>query len=178
MVLVRLIPGVNVERTPTLNQTGFPHRNWVRFQGRSCPEIRRLDAILSVRCGHGAARALHRVDFRSLRYRQSRDQRHHCVTGHYQRFEPDSYAATIGVGFSAGLHPTIGTPTVGITDPNITNVTTYDAIYFNTPVSVGGLILSGFYKIVLITGAPSTITATKMPPVRSQWRVCSAIHDH
>jgi hypothetical protein len=55
---------------------------------------------------------------------------------------------------------TSGSATVTITDSGVVNPTTYDCIYFNTPVAVGGLILSGLYQIQTITGTSSyTITA-------------------
>jgi hypothetical protein len=45
--------------------------------------------------------------------------------------------------------------TINITDPNIANVTVEDAILFNTPVSIGGLVLSGLFQITQITGTSS-----------------------
>jgi hypothetical protein len=62
---------------------------------------------------------------------------------------------------------TSGSAEVTIVDTGISNVTTFDTIYLNTPVSVGGLILSGLYQITTIVGptsykitAPSNATST------------------
>lgn len=54
--------------------------------------------------------------------------------------------------FSPNFATTASSPNVTVTDANIANVTTYDTIEFNTPISVGGLILSGSYPINLILG--------------------------
>lgn len=49
----------------------------------------------------------------------------------------------------------INTSTVTAVDPNISNVTTYDSVFFNTPISVGGLTLEGLYPIATVAGATS-----------------------
>lgn len=50
---------------------------------------------------------------------------------------------------------TNGSATVEIVDTNIANMKTTDSVFFRTPVSVGGIILSGLYPIATITGADS-----------------------
>ena len=45
--------------------------------------------------------------------------------------------------------------TIEIDDSNISDVTTYDSVEFLTPVSIGGIILSGLYPIATITGTTS-----------------------
>lgn len=62
---------------------------------------------------------------------------------------------TVISNFAPAFTTHIGSPTIEITDPNIANVTTFDSVFFNTPVSVGGLILSGLYPIIEITGTHS-----------------------
>jgi len=67
---------------------------------------------------------------------------------------------TIISNFAPNFSTVINTKTVTVVDPNISNVTTFDSVFFNTPVSVGGIILSGLYPIASITGTHSyTITA-------------------
>lgn len=62
--------------------------------------------------------------------------------------------------FTLNFSTTVGSPIVSIIDANILNVTTYDAVFFNTPVIVGGLKLTGLYQIASILGATSyTINA-------------------
>ena len=50
---------------------------------------------------------------------------------------------------------TIGSPIVQVTDPGVSNLTVYDFVLFNTPIAVGGLVLSGLYQITQITGVTS-----------------------
>jgi hypothetical protein len=50
---------------------------------------------------------------------------------------------------------TSGDATVTIVDPSTSGLTTNDVVYFRTPVSVGGLVLSGTYSIATIAGASS-----------------------
>lgn len=54
--------------------------------------------------------------------------------------------------FSPNFSTTASSPNVTVTDSNISNVTTDDTIEFNTPISVGGLVLSGPYPISLVSG--------------------------
>ena len=157
---VRLIPGVNVERTPTLNQTGFSASQLVRFKDGLVQKYGGWQSYYQFAVAT-VPRALHGwtdlsgIDNLAIGATTALQV---ITSGLNRTVTPQRLVSD----FSPDFTTTIGTPTVEITDPNITNVTTYDAIYFNTPVSVGGLILSGFYKIVSITGAHSfTITATK-----------------
>ena len=69
--------------------------------------------------------------------------------------------------FAANFSTIINTPTVTVIDPNISNVTTLDAVFFNTPISVGGIILQGLFPISEIVGthsyqiiAPTNATST------------------
>ena len=57
--------------------------------------------------------------------------------------------------FSPKFSTTSGSNQVLVDDSNILNVTTYDGVYFNTPIAVGGLILSGYYPITSL-GAGAT----------------------
>lgn len=50
---------------------------------------------------------------------------------------------------------TSGDATIEIDDPNISNVTAFDAVEFRTPVAVAGVILSGVYQITTRTGTTS-----------------------
>jgi hypothetical protein len=57
--------------------------------------------------------------------------------------------------FAPNFSTVINTPTVTIVDPNINDVTIDDSILFETPISIGGLILFGLYPIAEIIGANS-----------------------
>jgi hypothetical protein len=58
---VKLVPGVNVERTPTLNEAGVVQSQLIRYRDGLAAEVRRLDQFLSVR-GGGVPRDLHAWD--------------------------------------------------------------------------------------------------------------------
>jgi hypothetical protein len=49
---------------------------------------------------------------------------------------------------------------VRITDGTTTGITAYDSVYISTPVSVGGLVLSGLYQVLSNSGSSYTIQAT------------------
>jgi hypothetical protein len=55
--------------------------------------------------------------------------------------------------FAPNFTTTLSSTTVTVDDSNISTVTIFDSVFFNTPVSVGGIILSGLYPIDLVTGA-------------------------
>jgi hypothetical protein len=62
-----------------------------------------------------------------------------------------------------------------ITDPNINNVTVFDSITLNTPISVGNIILSGTYPILSIVSADSyIIDSGKLSPT-SVTRITASI---
>lgn len=60
---------------------------------------------------------------------------------------------TLVTDFAPNFTTTASSTTVTITDPNINTVTTLDSVEFETPVSVGGIILSGPYPIDLVVSA-------------------------
>ncbi len=62
---------------------------------------------------------------------------------------------TLITDFVPDFDTSIGSSSVQVTDSNVSGITVFDAVYFNTPVSVGGLILFGSYPIVTVTGASS-----------------------
>ncbi len=73
------------------------------------------------------------------------------TSGNIQDITPQTFTSD----FSPNFTTSAGSATVQITDPNIANVTTFDSVLFNTPISVDGIILSGVYPIATITGTDS-----------------------
>lgn len=68
---------------------------------------------------------------------------------------------TLVSNFAPNFTTTMGSDVVAVTDSNISNVTTLDDIFFDTPISVDGIILAGVYPIASVTGTHSyTITAS------------------
>lgn len=155
---IKLIPGVNVEKTPTLNQAGIAQSALIRFRDGLVQKYGGWSKFYPFSVA-GTPRELHAwEDLNSTSHLAvgTTTQLAIITSGSLQDVTPQTLTSDIAPNFSTVMN----TPTVTIIDANITNVTTYDAVFFNTPVSVGGLILSGLYPIASITGANSyTITA-------------------
>lgn len=150
---VTLIPGVNVERTPTLNQAGYSASSFIRFRDKLAQKIggwvRYYANVLA-----GTPRDMHAwQDLSGNKYLSIGTTLSLSLlsNGTASDISPQILVSDFAPNFST----TSTSPTVTIVDPNISNVTTDDSVTFNTPVSVGGLILSGTYPIALVTGLNS-----------------------
>lgn len=158
---VKLIPGVNVEKTPTLNEAGISQSSFGRFRDGLFQKIGGWAQYFFYNAG--IPRALHAwQDLNSLGHLAVGTTSSFGVitSGAVNVLTPQQVTTNPAVNFST----IISTKAVTIIDASLTGVTTiYDGVYFNTPISVGGLILSGFYSIVVpIASATSyTITAAK-----------------
>src|SRR5262249_19703329 len=69
-----------------------------------------------------------------------------------------------------------GSNVIGVNDYNLNNLTINDAVFFDTPVSVGGVVIQGLWPIASVTGttsytinfldaATSTATGTGAVPI-------------
>ena len=158
---VKLIPGVNVEKTPTLNEAGISQSAFGRFRDGLFQKIGGWAQYFFYNAG--IPRALHAwQDLNSVGHLAVGTTSSFGVitSGAVNVLTPQQVTTNPAVNFST----VSGTKLVTIIDASLTGVTTiYDGVYFNTPVSVGGLILSGFYSIIApIASATSyTITAAK-----------------
>jgi hypothetical protein len=163
---VALVPGVNVERTPTLNQAAISQSQLIRFKDGLAQKYggwqRYYPNALS-----GTPRDMHA-------WEDLNEDLHLSVgtTSELYIFTDNLPTPitpqTLVSDFVPGLQGTAGSTTITITDPNISNVTVYDAVLFNTPVYVGGALISGGpYPITQINGAseyeitiPNTVVST------------------
>lgn len=155
---VRLTPGVNVEKTPTLLEAGYAATQLVRFRDGLCQKLGGWVSFYPFAIA-GVPRDLHAwADLNSIDHLLvgTTVQLDVITNGTLQNVTPQTLTSDFAPNFS-----TVNTtPTVTIVDPNIANVTINDSVLFNTPVSVGGIILSGIYPIASIVGTTSyTITA-------------------
>jgi hypothetical protein len=147
---VRLVPGVNIERTPTLLEAGYnatalgrfrdgifqKYGGWSLFYGLTIPGVPRdmhawsdLNSVNRLLVGTTTQLGV-------------------ITNGSLQDITPQTLT-TNGQLFQTIL----GSPLVEVTDTAISNVTVYDSALFDTPVAIGGLILAGLYQIVSVTGA-------------------------
>lgn len=146
---LKLIPGVDQTRTEALNEAALWESNLIRFmpdrQGQGLPQklggwtqfipssswgtIRSLQAWADTNnhkyLGVGAEDSLWASE----------------VPADAVNITPQYYTANIPVNVTT----TSGIAEVIITDGN-SNISSYDSIYITTPISVGGVILSGYYS--------------------------------
>lgn len=149
---VKLNPGINVERTPLLLEAGYAASSLIRFRDGLAQKYGGWQKFYSLSIG-GVPRDLHAW--------QDLNQINHLAVG------TTTQLAVITDGSLTSLTPqtkttnptpdfstVINTSVVTVIDPGVSNVTTFDTVFFNTPVSVvgSGIILSGLYPILAIAG--------------------------
>ena len=147
---VTLVPGVDVEQTPTLLKAGFSQSQHIRFKDGLVQKYGGFSLLFQA--FSGAARELH--VWQDLRGNENlgvgTTTQLGILTGStYTNITPQTLLSDFSPNFSTIMN----SATVTIADSNITVVSNYDSILFNTPVSVGGLILSGVYPILESTGS-------------------------
>lgn len=150
---VTLIPGVNVERTPTLLQTGFSQSQLIRFKDSLAQKLGGWQKFYSLAVA-GKPRDLHAwQDLNSTSHLAvgTTTQLDVITSGALKDITPQTLTTNPAPNFST----TASSPTVTITDPGISNVTVFDSVLFNVPIAVDGLVLSGLYQIVQIVGPTS-----------------------
>jgi hypothetical protein len=149
---VKLIPGVNVEKTPTLNEAGYSFSQLIRWQDKLVQKLGGWTRFYPFALG-GICKAMWAwLDFNeTARLAVGTTTEFDVITdaGVFMQITPQ----TLVSDFTPDFDTTIASDEVSVNDPNILNVTTYDSVYFNTPVSVDGIILSGLYPIDLVLGA-------------------------
>src|SRR6266496_824520 len=155
---VQLLPGVNTERTPTALQAGYSASSLIRFRDGLAQKYGGWTKFFTGSAS-GTPRALHAW--------QDLNTTNHLAVGTTSQLAiitsgslRDITPQTITTNPAPSFDTTLGSPTVTVHDAGISNVTVFDAVLFNTPVSVGGIILSGIYQIQTISSATSyTVTA-------------------
>ena len=162
---VKLIPGVNTERTPTLNEAGVSASQLIRYKDSLIQKYGGWTpyyqfAVTTV------PRDLHGWD-------DLNNLGHLSIgaTNGLQIITSNAIATItpqiLTSNFSNGFSTVANSTTVTVSDTNIANVTIYDAVLFETPVSVGGIVLSGAFPIVSITGASSYTINAPSPAISS-----------
>ncbi len=150
---ITLQPGVNVERTPTALTAGFAQSQLIRFRDGLVQKYGGWARLFSFAFS-GIPRDLHAWEDLSTAV--------HLLVGTTNTLGvitggalQDVTPRTITSDFSPNFSTVMGSHDVTVTDPNISNLTVYDTIIFNTPVSVGGIILTGIYPITVALGGSS-----------------------
>lgn len=158
---VRLVPGINVEKTPLLLEAGYATAQLIRYRDGLAQKYGGWERFYALSVG-GVPRDLHAwQDLNQMaRLAVGTTTEIDVITnGALKNLTPQTLTSNPAPDFTT----TSGSAVVEVVDPNITSVTTFDSVFFNTPVSVGGIILSGLYPITAITGTHSyTITADSL----------------
>lgn len=154
---VQLIPGVNVERTPTLLQAGITSCNLIRFKDGLCQKLGGWDRFYPFALGSTiralqAWQDLSTIDHLGVGAESSlsviTDGANNDITPRARTTNP-----------SVKLSTTISSTTVTIED-TANGASTYDSVFFATPVAVGGIVLNGLYAIdSVLTANDYTITS-------------------
>ena len=160
---LKLIPGADRNRTETLNEAAIWDCNLIRFmpdrQGQGLPQklggwnnfgsLQASSSIkaLSVWADNNDAKYLAVGTYKSIFTSKEK-------TGFVSR-APQYYETSLTVSFVT----TSGSSIVTINDTG-SNLTSYDSIYIETPVSIDGLVLFGFYPISNSNNLPDKYTIT------------------
>lgn len=151
---VKLVPGVNVERTPTLLEAGFSLSSLIRFKDGLVQKFGGWSKYYSFALS-GVPRDLHAwQDLNSVKYLAAGTTTQLVIidtSGNLTDITPQQTTTNPAVNFTT----TAGSTVVEITDTGISDINVYATIMLNTPVSVGGLVLFGPYAITLVTGTDS-----------------------
>lgn len=146
---LKLIPGVDQNRTEALNEAAIFESNLIRFtpdrQGQGLPQKLGGWTRFIPRSTWSSIRALHAwSDTNANRYIGIGAENGLFASeppAGSRNISPQLYAVNIAVDAST----TSGSADVLIMDTD-SNVTSFDSVYIVTPISVGGIVLYGFYS--------------------------------
>lgn len=142
---VTLVPGLNVERTPTLLRTGFSNTNLIRFKDSLAQKYGGWSLFYGSPV-IGVPREMHAWQDlnNNKRLAIGTTQRLNVLTGGTLS---DITPQTLVSNFIPQVSTQSGSSIVTIIDPNISGMTQFDGVFFNVPLSIDGLILDGLYPI-------------------------------
>jgi hypothetical protein len=150
---ITLKPGINIEATPTLNQTGYTNSQLIRWKGGLAQKLGGWSMYYPVTVD-GSPRFTHAwqdlAGGKHLALGTTTDLEDICA-GAYLNIGPQLLTSNVTADFAT----IIGSNIVTIVDPTLSGITTSAVVFFNTPVSVGGIVLSGPYQVNTVVGATS-----------------------
>lgn len=142
---LKLTPGVNADLTPLLNQAGISSGNLIRFRDRLAQKLGGWDRFYPSNVG-GIPRDIHPWEDLNVDT--------HLAVGTTTELDVISSGALLQItpqtlvsDFTPDFSTTATLATGTVTDPNVADVTNYDAVFFATPIAVGGLVLKGLYPV-------------------------------
>ena len=155
---IKLAPGLNTELTPTANRAGYTATGLGRFKNGEFQKMGGWTKFYPLATA-GIPKKLHAWQdlAGNKRLAQGTTSQIDVITaGFYRDVAPQTFTTNPAINFAT----TSGSAVVTIVDTAVNSITNFDAVFFNTPVSVGGIILSGTYQVTQNISATSyTITA-------------------
>lgn len=145
---VQLTPGVDVENSPAGNPSGVQESNFIRWRAK-LPEKRGgctlyiNQPMIGTPCDLKPWGSFQGNNYLGIAT-SSNIYAYNATEDELRDISPQNYIVD---STSPLFTTTIGSQFVSIKDPLQPGVTQYDAVQFNTPVSVGGLILNGIYPV-------------------------------
>lgn len=161
---LKLIPGADQTRTEALNEAAIWDCNLIRFlpdrQGQGLPQkIGGWEIFFPSASATNPIRALNVwADNNANRYIAIGTEAAAFTSTEKNGFvnrSPEYYTTDIAVSFTT----VSGSSSVAVTDTG-SGVTSYGSVYLQTPVSVGGVVLSGFYSTRNPSNDPDTYSIT------------------
>lgn len=155
---ITLAPGLNAELTPTALQAGYSQTILGRFKAGLFQKIGGWIKFINLAVG-GSPRATHAwqtISGVKLLCVASTQELGIFNNGTHQVITPQTFQSDVAPSFTT----TANSPIVLVTDLNVATITNYDSVFFNTPISVDGIILSGLYAVAAnISATEYTIIA-------------------
>lgn len=147
---VILRPGINTMATPSLNEAGFSDSEMVRYQSQMIQKIGGWQTFYPVAIGSTIKEMWSWQGFNNNSYLGVGATQSLSVinSGSNQVLTPQ----TVTTNNAPRISISSGSRIVTISDAG-SNVTTYDSIYFNTPVAIGNLLLNGAYQVNSVGGS-------------------------
>ena len=155
---ISLTPGLNAELTPTAMQGGYAQTILGRFKAGLFQKIGGFAKFiaLAVSGSPRAANAWQTIAGRKLLCVGTSQELGIFDGSTHQIITPQTLISDVAPSFTT----VAGSNVVTVADTNVNTITNYDSVFFNTPVSVDGIILSGLYSVTANLSATTyTITA-------------------
>lgn len=157
---VVLPPGVNQDLTPTANRAGFSQTQLVRFHDGLAQKNGGWELFYPVALASRPDEAHAWEDLSGTAHLAigCTDNLVVITNGNLSDITPQTLTENVAVSVSTTNNGT----TVQVNDTG-RNATIYDIVYFNTQVSVGGIVLQGAYQIIEADGSDSYFITASTP---------------
>lgn len=147
---IKFRPGISTQLTVMENEGGWSDGSLIRFNGEQPEKVGGWEKYYAFSLNTEVRRLKEFLDLNGTIYLGvGGDDILAAITGSTLS---DITPQTVTYSIPPDIETTSGSAVVSVSDSNIGSVTSYDYIYFNTPISVGGLILDGAYPVLQSTG--------------------------